>query len=197
MGLAALALPAIACGGESVPPQIASAASIDTSPPAGWWTVVTATREDEVLAPGTAWRFGPRECAIARAPDIVERLTVGLRGAGADTWRTETFEIHEEAFSLRMRVSPTRGAAAAEVSFRLSTVEEAAAAERALAQHGTLEAVCGRAAVCFKAAALALSHDDHREMAQGTSLRNCEAIIKGYGSLFASLGRQVPDACVP
>jgi hypothetical protein len=198
----ALAVSAVACGGESTSLTVARVAptTTDPPPPAGWWTVVTASPGDEVLAPGTAWRFRARECEIARAPDLVERLAVGLHGNGADTWRTDTgrtdiFEIHNEPLTLTMRIAPTRSTPAREVAFRLSTVEEAAAAERALAQHGTLDAVCGRAAVCFKAAALALSHDDQREMAPGTSLRNCERIIAGYGSLFASLGRDVPEAC--
>ena len=170
---------------------------------------LTGTRAGK---PKTAWRLLQDEVQVVGEDDYVDRQRTQLAPRPEpNEWETGK----PSAFSLRRagdilvvtldspagsqsaNAAPAR-APASTIVLRPATDDEAAAAERALAHHPTLDAACTKAAICFRESvtAMSTSHDE-RAMAPGTSLRACEEVRVGYANLFGQLGRSLPEACVP
>jgi hypothetical protein len=172
-----------ACASTSTPP------ANTTPPPSGWWMVDSPSR------PGDARRFLPTEFQRV-GPNVVDRVRTTLRAAATpDVWVGDgplPYTVRRDGEMLIVSEPPH-----APLALRPAHPDEAAAADAALAQHGTIDATCSRAARCFHAAAVALSssHDDTREIAPGTHLLDCERTISGYAGLFKSMGRTVPAEC--
>ena len=188
----AVALFMVAACADPVTPRATS------SPlPKGWWVVVTSSRAEDGGAVGAAWRFQSGEVDVVNAPDFVERQRTHLAATGAHAWAASApyaFSLQEAGGALTVTIAPP---GAATLTLRAGAGGESLDADRALAGRPTLDAACGQAKACFGEAASALAgpNDDHRVMAAGTSLRQCEAIVAGYAQMFVDLGRKVPLAC--
>jgi hypothetical protein len=176
-----------ACASTSTQPATAIANTLP--PPSGWWMT------DSPSHAGEARRFLATEFQWV-GPNFVDRVRTVLRASAApDTWVGNgplPYTVRRDGEMLILS-EPPHGS----LTLRPAHPDEAAVAEAALAQHGTIDVTCTRAARCFRAAAIALSpsHDDTREIVPGTHLLGCERIISGYEELFTRMGRTVPAEC--
>jgi hypothetical protein len=189
----------LSCGG-------AARAPLGPAPaPAGWWVVEAAQRPAErddwpVVAtfavPSAAWRFVGAEVQAVRPGYIVDRVFVGLTGAG-DGWTVSRAgsapcELRREAEHLALRCAHGQ----TWVNLRPARGDEIASAEAALAQHGTPEAVCARAKACSDEALRAFPYLADYAPRGAPDLRLCEQSLLVLARQFRETRRPTPPSCM-
>jgi hypothetical protein len=188
----------------------AASSGAPSPPPSGWWVIETARAPDEASAwtlvhdlgvPGAAWRFATSELDAVRPGYLVDRVAVVLRADGTDAWQLLQGVPHDDHVCrlerAGARIALRCAASDALLTFRLALPEEAQSAEHALAQHGSAEAACARAAGCAAVALETFPYLDEYAPHGAADLRVCEAATLVFARQYRLTGHAVPPACAP
>ncbi len=165
--------------------------------PGGWWTVERSSTKD-LGTPGAGWKLAADE-SVAVHGDRAERRLIRCRPAGTSRWSCQLGEglgmDIDASTPDRLKLS---GRASEVVELRRAKPDEAKSFERATARLSPVAAACAAAKKCFEASCAATGQREcnFSKEADGTSLRECEATIRGIRVLLERLNKPIPPECV-